>query len=191
MDRKRWTDAELARQCRKGSDAAWREVVRRFSPLVFRLAVRMLRNEADARDACQEVFLNMHRSFRTYDATRSMQPWVARVTYHACLHRLRGAMTKATEAVDPNDFTKMSDADTANPEAGAAAAQRADHLEAAFDELASQDRALLILRYREGLSDAEIAEATGVAVGTVKTRIRRAKGKMREQLAPLMKEGEA
>lgn len=188
MDRTRWTDAELARQCRRGQDAAWREAVRRFSPMVFRLAIRMLGNEADAHDACQEVFLNMHRSFDTYDATRPMRPWVARVAYNACLHRLRGAMTRATGAVDPSSFAEISDDRAANPESAAATAERADHLGAAFEELASRDRALLILRYREGLSDAEVAEATGMAVGTVKTRIHRAKGRMREILAPVVRE---
>jgi RNA polymerase sigma-70 factor (ECF subfamily) len=159
--------------------------------MVFRLAIRMLRDEDDAHDACQEVFLNMHRSFDTYDATRPMRPWVARVAYNACLHRLRGAMTRATSAVDPGDLAELSDDRRADPEAAAATAERADHLGAAVEELAGQDQALLILRYREGLSDAEVAEATGMAVGTVKTRIHRAKGKMRELLAPMAEEGRA
>jgi RNA polymerase sigma-70 factor (ECF subfamily) len=151
----------------------------------------MLSNEADAHDACQEVFLNMHRSFHTYDATRPMRPWVAQVAYNACLHRLRGAMNRATSAVDPGDFRGLPDNRGASPETAAATRERADHLGVAFGELASQDRALLILRYREGLSDSEVAEATGIAVGTVKTRIHRAKGKMRQLLAPLAREGEA
>jgi RNA polymerase sigma-70 factor (ECF subfamily) len=185
MDPTRWTDDELARQCRKGKDRAWREVVRRFSPMVFRLAVRLLRNAADAEDACQEVFLSMHRSFDTFDASRPLRPWVARVAYHACLKRLRGAMTRATAAVDPTALGDATAAGNAGPEEEAAATERAGHLEEAFGALAALDRALLLLRYREGLSDAEVAEATGMAVGTVKTRIHRAKGRMRELLAPV------
>lgn len=191
MDRTRWTDAELARHCRRGEDTAWREVVRRFSPMVFRFAVRVLRDQADAQDACQEVFLNMHRSFSTFDPTRPMRPWVARVAYNTCMRRQRGATTQATSVVDPDQFAELTDERTADPEAAAVLAERADHLGAAFDGLAAQDRALLILRYREGLSDAEVAEATGMAVGTVKIRIHRAKDKMRERLAPVVDGGEA
>lgn len=156
--------------------------------MVFRIGIRMLRVEADTHDVCQEVFLNMHRSFHTYDATRPLKPWVAQVTYNACLHRMRGAMTKATRPSDPSDFARVVDPAATDPERAAMDAERAGHLETAFDDLASQDQALLVLRYREGLSDAEVAEATGMPVGTVKTRIFRAKGKMRARLAPRLGE---
>jgi hypothetical protein len=67
--------------------------------MVYRLAVPMLRNESDADDAGQEVFLSMHRSLDGFDASRPLRPWVARVSYNACLRRLRGAMVRATTAV--------------------------------------------------------------------------------------------
>ncbi len=188
MDASRWTDAELARQCRKGKAAAWREVVRRFAPMVYRLAGRMLHSAPDAEDACQEVFLSMHRSFATFDASRPLRPWVARVAYNACLRRLRGAVVRATTATEPLALSETTAAREPDPEAAAATAEQILHLEGAFATLASQDRALLLLRYREGLTDAEVAEATGMAVGTVKTRIFRAKGRMRELLAPALGE---
>src|SRR5574341_406668 len=83
------SEADLARRCRRGDPDAWRELVRRFTPLVYRLSLRMLRDGAEAEDVSQEVFLRMHRSFDSYDSTRPLAPWVSRTTYHACLRRLQ------------------------------------------------------------------------------------------------------
>ena len=89
------SEAELARRCRRGDPDAWAELVRRFTPLVYRLSFRMVRDGAEAEDVSQEVFLRMHRSFDSYDPSRPLAPWVSRTTYHACLRRLQATARKA------------------------------------------------------------------------------------------------
>ncbi len=172
-------ETELARRCRIGDPPAWRELVRRFTPLVYRLSVRMLRNSSEAEDASQEVFLRMHRSFHTFDSTRPMSPWVARTAYHVCLRRLESA---ARKPVEPDAVEEAR-----SPEQAAASQEAASLLARALQDLPAQDRALLDLRYREGLSDAEVSEATGMPVNTVKTRIFRARARLRGWLAPVLK----
>ena len=182
-----WTDAQLARACRQGSAAAWRQLVRRQTPLAYRLAYRILGNGSDAQDACQEAFMRVHRSFGSYDPTRPLAPWVARITYHVCLRRLqrRGV---AVDDAEPQALEAVRDERGPDPEASATQAQAVELLESALAELSAQDRGLLTLRYREGLSDSEVADASGMPINTVKTRIFRARGRLRALLAPLLKE---
>jgi RNA polymerase sigma-70 factor (ECF subfamily) len=185
------SDADLARKCRKNSAEAWRELVRRVSPLVYRLSLRMLRSREEAEDACQEVFLRIHRSFDTFDATRPLAPWVGRITYNVCLRRLGKMSLKKSLTTDPEEIAQVSDAANPGPEVQAAGKEANELLEEALLKLSAQDQALVDLRYREGLSDAEVAEATGMPVGTVKTRLHRARGKLRKILSSVFKRGVA
>jgi RNA polymerase sigma-70 factor (ECF subfamily) len=185
------SDADLARECRQDSAKAWRELVRRVSPLVYRLSLRMLRSRDEADDACQEVFLRIHRSFDTYDPTRPLAPWVGRITYNVCLRRLGKVSRKKSLTTDPEEIARVSDAGNPGPELQAAGKEAQALLEEALARLSAQDQALVDLRYREGLSDAEVAEATGIPVGTVKTRLHRARGKLRKLLSSVLKGGAA
>jgi RNA polymerase sigma-70 factor (ECF subfamily) len=184
------TDAELARRCRRGDPDAWRELVHRFTPLVHRLSLRMLRDGAEAEDASQEVFVRIHRSLDGYDPTRPLAPWISRTAYHACLRRLQSAAPRAGR-LDPEAALAEEASEAPSPEERAAEQEGAALLARAVEGLAAQDRALLDLRYREGLSDAEVAEATGMPVNTVKTRIFRARARLREWLAPRLSKGDA
>jgi RNA polymerase sigma-70 factor (ECF subfamily) len=180
-------DADLARRCRQGDAAAWRMLIRRCAPLVYRVALQVLRNPADAEDASQEVFLRIHRSFDTFDATRPLAPWVSRITYNTCLQRLRSAASRHV-ATAPEAFERDPDSRQVGPETLAARQEAGALLQEALDCLSAQDRALLDLRYREGLSDAELAEATGMPVNTVKTRLFRARKALRRRLGPKLRD---
>ncbi len=181
------SEAELARRCRRGDPDAWRELVRRFTPLVYRLSLRMLRSGAEAEDVSQEVFLRMHRSFDSYDPTRPLAPWVSRTTYHACLKRLQTAARRVEHVEAGAALAEERDPEAPSPEQAAAGGEATALLLRALQDLPAQDRALLDLRYREGLSDAEVSEATGMPVNTVKTRIFRARARLRGWLAPLLR----
>ena len=164
--------------------------MRRFTPLVYRLAFRMLRDGAEAEDVSQEVYLRMHRSFDSYDPTRPLAPWVSRTTYHACLRRLQSGARRAGQLEREPSRSRDVEADGPSPEQSVQEGEAAALLARAVEGLPAQDRALLDLRYREGLSDAEVAEATGMPVNTVKTRIFRARAKLRSWLAPMLSRSE-
>ncbi len=188
MTETRITDADLSRRCRQDDPEAWRILIRRCSPLVYRVALRMVSSKAEAEDVCQEVFMKIHRSFDTFDATRPLSPWVGRITYNTCLRRLKG-VARAGVPTEPERFDWMEDDRQPGPEAKAASSEAGEMLLDAMDTLAAQDRALLTMRYREGLSDAELAEATGMPVNTVKTRLFRARKLLKKKLAPRLKDG--
>jgi RNA polymerase sigma factor (sigma-70 family) len=178
-------DAELARKCREGQPGAWRELVRRFTPLVYRLALRMLRSPADAEDAAQKTFLRVHRSLHAYDPDRPLAAWISRIAYHVALRRLGERSERAPAGVEPDE---LGDDGAGGPDRGAEEHEAETLVDEALERLSAQDRALVTLRYREGLSDAELAEATGMPLGTVKTRLFRARAVLRRLLAPAMEE---
>ena len=179
-------DSDLARRCRQGDTAAWRRLVRRFTPLVYRVALRMLRNQPAAEDASQEVFIRVHRSFHGFDPTRPLAPWISRIAYNVCLRQIQKTGRRGETLTDPVQMPQPEGAGRGGPEERAATREASGLLLRAVDRLPAQDRALLTLRYREGLSDAEVAEATGMPVGTVKTRIFRARARLKQDLAPVL-----
>jgi len=187
MAETRITDADLSRRCRQGDPDAWRIFIRRCSPLVYRVALRMVSGSAEAEDVAQEVFMKIHRSFDTFDPTRPLAPWVGRITYNTCLRRLKG-MARAGVPTEPSHFDWIQDDRQPGPETVAASSEAGEILLTAMDGLAAQDRALLTMRYREGLSDAELAEATGMPVNTVKTRLFRARRLLKKRLTPRLKD---
>ena len=130
--------------------------------------------------------MRIHRSFDSFDPTRPLAPWVARITYNVCLKQLAGA-AKRGEASDPAQLARVEDLRAPNPEAMVGATESREIVHRALDRLAAQDRVLIALSYREGMSNAEVAEATGMPVGTVKTRLFRARARLRALLSPVLK----
>jgi RNA polymerase sigma-70 factor, ECF subfamily len=181
-------DADISRGCRRNDPDAWRQLVRRFSPLVYRVALRMLGGAPEAEDATQEVFMLVHRAIARHDPTRPLAPWLARITYNQCLKHLAKAKrrTDMETAIGDGDFPDAGD--ETSPETRVNHHQMTQRIDHALDRLSAQDRAMMVMRYREGFSDGEIAHATRMPVGTVKTRLHRARNKLKKILAPLFRE---
>lgn len=152
---------------------------------MYRLALRTLGSAADAEDACQEAFERMYRSFDSYDPSRPLGPWAARITYHVCLRRLtKVAKTDRHEAsLEPDLFA----AGDAGPESLVAKLETREIFTRAVDRLPAQDRALLALRYREGMTQGQVADAMGMPEGTVKVRLHRARAALKRLLLPQLR----
>jgi len=183
------SDAELARRCRRGDPDAWRLLVRRVSPLVYRIAVRVLGHGPEAEDAGQEALLRVHRSFGTFDPTRPLAPWVARVTYNVCLKQLARRKRPGGPTDDPEQVALLPDTIMQSPEALVAESEAGALVGAALERLTPEDRVLVTLTYQDGLSNSEVAEAMDMPIGTVKTRLSRARARMRRLLEPLLRRG--
>ncbi len=184
-------DAELVRCCRNDDARAWRELIRRYSPLVYRTAYRVLSTQHDAEDVSQETFMAAYRSLNTYDATRPFAPWIARIAYNNSLKRMRGSAARHSASSRDEASLDSLAADEDTPEKNTIRAEERALVVAALERLAAQDRVLLDLRYREELSHAEVSEATGIPVNTVKTRVLRARGYLKTILSPLIKSVES
>jgi RNA polymerase sigma-70 factor (ECF subfamily) len=107
------------------------------------------------------------------------------MTYHVCLRRL-GKVADAKNDLTAPDTLDLATSSDLTPEAAIAARQASDLVTRAVDQLPAQDRFLIDLRYREGQSDVEVAEATGMNVNTVRTRLFRARQALRKLLSPVL-----
>jgi RNA polymerase sigma-70 factor (ECF subfamily) len=136
--------------------------------MVYRLALRLLGNPEDARDAAQEVFLRLHRSLATVDASRDAGPWLYRVTVNVATDMLRSRRTLV-----PIDTVPLA---SSTPQYN-----RRD-IEAALARLPEKERAAIVLRDVEGLSTAEVAAALGSSEGTVRSQISSGRVKLRAWL---------
>jgi RNA polymerase sigma-70 factor (ECF subfamily) len=167
------SDHELVRSFVNSGDAnAIEELLRRHQGRVYGLAYRILGNRADAFDATQEVFILLLRKLRSFREESAFTTWLHRLTVNACydLSRKRSRAPQPVERVEadqPDDI---------------AAAEARVVVESALRGLAVEHRTALTLREIYGLSYEEIAAATGVAVGTVKSRIARARAALAARL---------
>ena len=181
-------DGDISRGCRQNDPNAWRYLIRLYSPLVYRIAARMLRSQQDAEDASQEVFMRVHRSINSHDPTRPLAPWLTKITYNICLKRISRRSRTTEKEIELFEDHRPEEENGNTPEIQMTGKQMNMHVLGALDRLSAQDRALVAMRYSEGFTDSEIAESTSMPVGTVKTRLYRARGKLKKILGPYMRE---
>lgn len=180
----RTIDDVTLRRAQRGDAAAFRAVVERHSGAVWSLAVRMLAGSgmADrAEDLAQETFVRVHRALPGFDLAGPAQlgTWILTIATRLVLNELRRApRIAATRALD--DAIEIADGDS--PARATELRRRAHDVAAAIAELAPPARAVVVLRAYHDLDYDEIAAALEVDVGTVKSRLARARAQLRERL---------
>jgi RNA polymerase sigma-70 factor (ECF subfamily) len=172
-------DAELARRVAAGDTAAFELLMRRHNRTMFRTARAILRDDAEAEDALQEAYLHAYRAIGTFRAESKLTTWLARIVANEALMRLR-KRTRRGEIVpiDPNAFVMEK-----TPERSAQLAQMRRLLEQHIDALPDDYRAVFMLRAVEEMPVDEAAAVLGIPEATVRSRLFRAKGLLREALA--------
>ncbi|MFI5028969.1 MAG: RNA polymerase sigma factor [Solirubrobacterales bacterium] len=184
----RLSDAELVASALSGSQEAFRQLVTRFERPVYTLVLRMVRDPSLAEDLAQEVFVKAFRRLDTYDPARKLASWLFKIAHNTTIDHLRRSeieVVPLTTADDDDRGDLMSILSDPSSEDPAAAAERRDmarSLSQAIAGLRSEYRAAVLMRYVEDLSYPEIAEVTGLPLGTVKTNLHRA----RKELAQAM-----
>ncbi len=175
-------DQRLIAQISSGDTGALATLYDRHGPKMLGLAVRILRNRTDAEDLVHDVFLEAWKRVKTYDARRgSVQSWLLLRLRSRAIDRLRRlAMARAHgmfgNAVETKSVSVRNNAVSAS-----------DHVIVlrALQKLSEEQRLVVELSYFEGLTYKEIAERCGVPVGTVKSRLSAAIGKLRKYLNPV------
>ncbi len=177
------TDEALAVRARDGNHDAFAELVRRYQQGVVNLAYRLVGDWDTALDLSQEIFLRVYQNLHRFDARRPFKPWLYRLATNYCYDylRRRGRRDRAftTTALAPT--LPISD-EGANPETLALQGEIHRAVEEVLASLPPRYRAAAVLRYLEGLSYQEIAEALDMPLGTVKTHLHRAREQMRAAL---------
>jgi RNA polymerase sigma-70 factor, ECF subfamily len=182
------TDFQLVEQTLAGSEEAFRALVVRYERRVYNLLVRMLRNPALAEELAQETFLKAFTHLRSFDPGYKFSNWILKIAHNAAidLMRRRGPQEVPLDEPGPREEARR-DAWLVDPNSGAAAesVERDDLgrlLRAAMDRLRPEYRKVVVLRYQEELSYEDVAEVTGLPVGTIKSHLHRARAEMADFL---------
>ena len=166
-----------------GDLAAFNELVVEFQSLVFNLCLRMLGQPQAAEDAAQEAFINAWRSIGSFRG-ESFRAWLLRIAANLCRDELRRRGRRSSASLDNALEAGMPDPpdDDPLPEDSALNAELRGTLQAALAELPEEQRIALTLCDVDGLDYSEIAVAMNTSLGTVKSRIARARLRMREAM---------
>ncbi len=143
----------------------------------YRTACLMMRNPADAEDAVQEAFLRAWRFRASLPDGPAARPWLYRVLVNACHSRLRAEIPRRDRTA-PATGVDRRPADGPGPAEAVEADHRASAVRGALDDLPDHLRAVVVLRYWSGLSEAEIATAIRRRPGTVKSRLHEARRRL-------------
>ena len=193
-------DDALVASAARGDARAFEDLVRRHSGLVLGLGRRVLGSRADAEDLLQDVFMKIHRALPGFRGESSVRTWIARVTLNAARNRKRDEgrrlrlVSSLDEPVRDGEAVTLGDrvADGApDPERRALSREARARIEEALATLPVEFREALVLREIEGFSYDEIATALEVEVGTVKSRLARARARLQDALADLVDEEDA
>ncbi|MBI4459689.1 MAG: sigma-70 family RNA polymerase sigma factor [Acidobacteria bacterium] len=181
-------------QLQAGSEEAFDRLVAEFAPSLYRLACRLLNDPADAADVVQEVFLKVFRSIGQFQGTCSLKGWLYRITVNTVANQNRwwrrhreperSLDASETEGGDLKDF--LADENMPTPFQSLVSRETQELVQTALARLTESSRTILVLREMEGLSYEEVAEILHLSLGTVKSRLARARQSLKEELEAML-----
>lgn len=174
------SDADLMAALANGDMDALGELARRHQDKAFGLALRLLQRRDQAQDVAQEAFLRVYRAAGRYEPRAQFTTWLYRIVTNLCLDRERRGRR------EPGPLAEGSSADPAVvAEDRVEAAERAERVRTAVAALPARQRAAVVLHRYEGLSHAQVSEATGWSPKAVESLLVRAYANLRKALADL------
>src|SRR5918911_5657044 len=156
-----------------GADRSFERLYRKHAADVYRYALVVLRNEADAEDVTQTTFLNAYRAIERGERPQKPQNWLIAIAHNVCRQRFRQSQRRPNEVAYEDELAEAIVDDDA---------VTAEDIRRALGHLAFNQRAALVMRELEGRSYPEIAEILGLSVSAVETLLFRARRALREQL---------
>ena len=171
------TELDLVERCRRGELGAFETLYRQHSGRLFSLAVRMLGNPADAEDLLQEIFLSAHRKLESFRGESALGTWLYRLATNQILDHVRSRAARTGQMTDGLDDATLL-ADASGHRLADRAIARVD-LERALAELPEGCRAAFVLHDVEGLEHREVSEVLGIAEGTSKSQVHKARLRLR------------
>lgn len=181
-------EASLIARCAAGDEQACGELVDEHQRMVFQLALNLLGDTQEALDLSQEVFLRVFRTLPTFRGHSALRTWIYRITVNQAKNRLRwwrrrrrALQVSLDEHVSAHGEFQTTDVG-ASPDRVLRQKEIGERLRDALERLPFDQRTAIVLREIDGLSYDEIAFSLGVAVGTIKSRLARARESLRAQL---------
>jgi RNA polymerase sigma-70 factor (ECF subfamily) len=175
----------LIAAARRGDTQAFNKLIVTYQSIVYNVAYRILHDQDTAADATQEAFLSAFHALGNFRGG-SFKAWLLRIVTNACYDHLRAMQRRPTSSlddlqVDPDHSVMLVD-QAESPEEYALRQDLGRAIQSGLDELPPDQRTTLILSDIQGFSYEEIAQATSVSLGTVKSRLSRGRARLRDYL---------
>jgi len=184
-------EARFVLRLQANEDAAYDELVRTYSASIFHVAYRMLGDSAEASDIVQEIFLKVFRNIGGFKGEAALKTWIFKIAFSEILNRLRWWKRRhrfATVSLDESSQDGKDGsghtvrASSPTPEQALQSKEEEIAIQEALGRLSREHRSIIVLRDIEGFSYNEIADVLGVSIGTVKSRLARARGDLKKSL---------
>lgn len=189
-------ERDLIRKAKQGDMLAFEELILKHEKIVYNLAFRMMNHSEDAMDISQEVFLKAYRSLSNFDERSAFSTWLYRITHNTCIDEIRKRKGKQTysleedlESEDGSMQRQVAD-DGDTPEESLMRKEQKSEILRALDTLSEEHKVAIILRDVKGLSYEEIAEILELSLGTVKSRINRARNQLKTEILKIREQNE-
>ena len=172
-----------AKKSEAGSAARFDALVRPHLSYLYRLAYRFCGNPEDAEDLVQDLLIKLYPRCEELEKVEKLRPWLVTTLYRMFVDGTRRQKRSPLELIDDEVvFYETADGDNESPDQELAEDQRISQLQAAFERMSEEHRVLLTLHDIEGYRLVELQEMLDVPVGTLKSRIHRARARMRKLL---------
>lgn len=181
-------EAALIQRCGAGDDGACTELVEAHQRMVYQLALHLLGNHDDALDLSQEVFLRVFKTLRAFRGQSALRTWIYRIVINQARNRQRWWRRRRRAdqvSLDEHAWSHgelTAESEVSSPDRMYDQKETAERLWRAVNQLPFEQKSAIVLREIHGLSYEEIAFSVGVVVGTVKSRLARARDTLREEL---------
>lgn len=181
-------DAALVEGCRQKNPEAFARLIGLHERMVYNLAARLLGDPEEAKDMAQDVFLHVFHNIGGFEGRSSLKTWIYRIVVNQCANRRRlwGRRHRSAsvdlDALGGRDEAALSTPDSDSPEACCSRREEAALVQRGLGELSYEHRVILLLREAEDLSCEEIGQTLRLPVGTVKSRLSRARDALRRAM---------
>ena len=179
-------EKEIIDLIKKGDTKAFSFLVDRYQNLIFNIVKKILPDQMDAEDVCQEVFVKIYKGIGSFKHKSKLSTWIAKIAYFTALNYLK--KNKKNDTNDDLEDSLMIEADADGPDELLIKKNTAEYLNKLIARLPKQFRFILTLYHLEEFSIQEIHEATGIANGTIKSHLFRARKMLKDKIKDYLKD---
>lgn len=179
------SDQELIDDCLNGQPEAFGQLVCRYQDRLFNMLVHVLGSSDEAKDTVQDAFVHAFRKLHTFRGHSAFYSWLYRIALNAAVSRKRKKRRPTISIEAAREKTGLEPRENhphAQPDSALDRSERQQIVRQALQELSEEYRTALVLKEMEGLKYEQIAEIVGCPIGTVRSRIHRARAELREKL---------
>ncbi len=171
-------EADLIRRAQSGDSDSFSMLIETHEKRIYNVAYKFMQNEPDAQDAAQDTIIKMYTNIGKFNFKSSFLTWAYRVCANTCLDLLR----KKKPDVQVEEYVNVVESKTGNPENETVNNELSRNISRCIKSLAQKYMAVLVLKDIEGMRYEEIAQILKISVGTVKSRLSRAREKVRSEM---------